>query len=1078
MKRFTINVSIALILSGLALTLWLLGGGTPPSTLLRAGVAHAQGPDGYDTYHVAPGGDCGGASPCYATIQAAVDAADDPGDVIKVAAGTYTGVHVRARNDITTTGVVTQVVYISKTVMVQGGYTTANWAATDPEANPTTLDAQNQGRVLYITGDISPTIEGLRIINGNATGLGGGPYEANAGGGVYVITATATLRDSHVFGNIAGSGGGLYLSDSGTTLIGNAIYSNTACECYDCGGGGVYISGAAAVTDNQVFSNTATKGGGLYLYGSDATLTGNTIYSNTAQGGEDRGYGGGLYLRGSGATLTGNTISDNTGYRGGGVSLFNGADCGATLTGNTISGNTGTYGGGVYVTWSRDILTGNTISGNTGREGGGVCLLNHADATLSGNTVLGNTADWFGGGICIYHFSNPTLINNIVAENRANTAGSGLHIVGSPRLLHNTIAGNSGGDGSGIHVTDYDGCPSTVAMTNTILVGHTVGITVTGRSKVMTNGILWHSTSITVSQSPTATVTVQNQHQGDPAFINPAAWNYHLSGVSAAIDAGVDAGVATDIDDDSRPQGTAPDLGADEYSELTAPTLYAISNSDGDGNYVVDWSDVGGAAEYTLQEDDNVSFSSPTTRYSGTNSQHTVDGQAAGTWYYRVKAVNDGGDSPWSNVQSVVVNSPTGRSWTFLLYLAGDTFYIDNGDVHVALGRALQPLEQNPNPQVHVVALIDGPNTLDTFRVTFNPQASYQPLGEKRMDDPTTLIEFVQQAQSDFPADHYYLAIADHANGIQGIAWDTTTSSNRKALLTPSDIRQALVTITDNGAHPLDVLHYDGCSFGLLEDAAIGHRLVHYIVASQNIGWGVFAYSDYRDAVGSNTTPADLAVAVAQRYGERVSGQQYPYTISALDVSRMDSVIAALNSLADDLTSFASANQSNRTLLNNIRSQSQKLDSGGDPYLTINNEDKYVDLVDFATRAKQQVSSDGVPAAADGLVEAITGSQPLVVYESHRSGSFEYCGDVYIWNLDGAHGASIYYPPKAAGAIYGDYTSGVTFPNFHSVSRWHNYLQAGVPPLGPGDPLPDDGPDPLMPLPFVDYQVYLPIVIR
>src|SRR5512135_1933666 len=116
----------------------------------------------------------------YASVQAAVDAAS-VGDVIKVAAGTYTGMNVRPRNDITTTGVVTQMVYVSKTISIKGGYTTTNWTTSDPVVNATTLNAQGKGRVLYITGDISPTIEGLRLTGGNAAGLGGG---------IYVISAT------------------------------------------------------------------------------------------------------------------------------------------------------------------------------------------------------------------------------------------------------------------------------------------------------------------------------------------------------------------------------------------------------------------------------------------------------------------------------------------------------------------------------------------------------------------------------------------------------------------------------------------------------------------------------------------------------------------------------------------------------------------------------------------------------------------------------------------------------------------------------------------------------------------------
>ena len=90
-----------------------------------------------------------------------------------------------------------------------------------------------------------------------------------------------------------------------------------------------------------------------------------------------------------------------------------------------------------------------------------------------------------------------------------------------------------------------------------------------------------------------------------------------------------------------------------------APTLYPIENTDGDGTYLVDWSDMSGATSYRLEEDDNSNFNSPEGRYSGESSQYQVGGQFPGTWYYRVVARNAGGDSPWSNIESVVVLLPT-----------------------------------------------------------------------------------------------------------------------------------------------------------------------------------------------------------------------------------------------------------------------------------------------------------------------------------------------------------------------------------------------------------------------------------
>jgi len=88
-----------------------------------------------------------------------------------------------------------------------------------------------------------------------------------------------------------------------------------------------------------------------------------------------------------------------------------------------------------------------------------------------------------------------------------------------------------------------------------------------------------------------------------------------------------------------------------------AAILNAINNADGDANYIISWGPVARAQTYELQEDDNSSFSSPMRRYSGGETFYAVSGQAAGTWYYRVRGCNTSGCGGWSNVQSVNVTS-------------------------------------------------------------------------------------------------------------------------------------------------------------------------------------------------------------------------------------------------------------------------------------------------------------------------------------------------------------------------------------------------------------------------------------
>jgi parallel beta-helix repeat protein len=511
MKHRILLLAFALDLGLILTLLWLFNGG--PS-LIRADSPH----------HVAL--DCTGVpAPCDTSLQDAVDAAI-PGDVILVASGVYSDMHSfpvpSGYLNPPASGLIAQVVYISKTLTIRGGYTPAFTDPPDPEANPTTLDARGQGRAIVIAGTVSPTLEGLRITGGDSTGLGGGLWDVTGGGGgVYVINATATISNNVVSGNSAGDGGGLFLQSSPTTLYKNTVISNTA----EYGGGGVYVrESAATLSENTINANTAAgvygSGGGVYVRQSAATLSGNTIDANTAQSNGGgiyldnsfnamldwntvisntaiSGHGGGMDVRQSdGATLNGNTVVANTAQnKGGGLHVYqsyatligntvisNTADSGGglhlvgravTMTANTILSNTALMGGGLYLEYKDATLNENTISFNRATidygEGGGIFIYD-SDPALNANIITFNYADW-GDGLGLYR-SSPMLINTVVTDNSAGEHGSGLHIRlhSSPRLLHTTIARNLGGDGSGVYVTHGGESYCSVAMTNTILV--------------------------------------------------------------------------------------------------------------------------------------------------------------------------------------------------------------------------------------------------------------------------------------------------------------------------------------------------------------------------------------------------------------------------------------------------------------------------------------------------------------------------------------------------------------------------------------------------------------------------------
>jgi hypothetical protein len=223
--------------------------------------------------HVAPGGNCGGASPCYSTVQGAVDAAQT-GDEIRIAAGTYSGVNNQGGKP--------QVVYIAKSLTLRGGYTTANWITPSPEANGTEINAQTLGACgLYHGTNTIVAFEGLRFTYGDANGLGGHSptsYENyDAGGNLYIDEATVTLNDCHVTDGAApssGYGGGVYIRNGVLTA------TRTLWHTHEAGhGGAAYLYRATTHIIESVFQNNRTTtmngdGPALTVSGGAFTLSG------------------------------------------------------------------------------------------------------------------------------------------------------------------------------------------------------------------------------------------------------------------------------------------------------------------------------------------------------------------------------------------------------------------------------------------------------------------------------------------------------------------------------------------------------------------------------------------------------------------------------------------------------------------------------------------------------------------------------------------------------------------------------------------------------------------------------------
>ena len=381
-----------------------------------------------------------------------------------------------------------------------------------------------------------------------------------------ILNSPATLSDNSITGNNAHAGGGVELANynvgSGALLRGNTISDNTAFDyvvgstTFDGAGGGVYIGGREADTllSNTISENTAKWGAGLDIDNAPAVIADNRIEQNQAGV-----HGGGLYVQGNQPTIRDNRVLMNTAVGiGGGLYL----SAAATVRGNLLQGNVAEYGGGLYRQYGQSA------------------------ATFDDNRFLANTATAQGGGAYLYRDSGAVYRNNVFLANQAQQGG-GLYLSGATsQFIHSTIAGNSSADGRGVVIDRYPGLvnpgapdqiASSVAFTNTIFADHIVAIFATAGNTLSVDGVLWHDT-VTPIVAPGAHTTRQHEFTGDPQLLAR-----RLSSEARRLGSPrprQSDRQSRDVDGQLRPMGGGWDLGADEQmpSVPVGPAIGGIAN--------------------------------------------------------------------------------------------------------------------------------------------------------------------------------------------------------------------------------------------------------------------------------------------------------------------------------------------------------------------------------------------------------------------------------------------------------------------------------------------------------------------
>ncbi|MFV9503269.1 MAG: PxKF domain-containing protein [Oscillochloridaceae bacterium umkhey_bin13] len=291
-------------------------------------------------------------------------------------------------------------------------------------------------------GPVTTTTILGNYIGTNAVGLAGVPNGSilTLSGGIYLDGGSGSVTNIQIGGSAAGAGNviaanigeGIALWNSGISnvslqgnLIGTAANGTTPLGNNLTAGDGGGIALRNSVTNTTIGGANPGEGnliaynggdGGVTIYsGSNHTIRGNTIIRNVEAG---------VWLGGSNNTVAGNVI---------GTDIDGAAGLGNTIQGIRVTGNSHTIGGSTAA--DRNVISGNGAAG-----------IELADASATGNVILGNYIGLTPAGTAARPNQRGIQINGGATNNTIGGTTAGARNIISGNTSYGIEISSSGGN--------------------------------------------------------------------------------------------------------------------------------------------------------------------------------------------------------------------------------------------------------------------------------------------------------------------------------------------------------------------------------------------------------------------------------------------------------------------------------------------------------------------------------------------------------------------------------------------------------------------------------------------------------
>ena len=352
----------------------------------------------------------------------------------------------------------------------------------------------------------------------------------------------------------------------------------------------------------------------------------------------------------------------------------------------------------------------------------------------------------------------------------------------------------------------------------------------------------------------------------------------------------------------------------------------------------------------------------------------------------------DGQDWSWQNssqptgtAEQTETTNQDSENWTIMIYMIGSDLESDGGEatanlaslLEVSLPKSVRVILYTGGTRMWQNDVID-PDYNQIWSVEDGSLVLLENLDSKNTGDSRTLSEFLNYAQTNFPADKMALLLWDHGAGsVGGFGVDELYGYDSLWL---SELSEALADSFTGQA--FDLIGFDACLMASIETASVIEPYAKYMAASEEVepggGWD-YTYFFSQLAQNPKMTGEGLGIAITDGYYDKYRGTTAEdiITFSVIDLSKIPALEDMLATLSEGLSGSIVQRES-MSMLAKVR---QNAESYGDQpgYVSLD----MIDLYDFIALQKETdptLSKSLMSAIEEAVVYEVSGAQRMYSY--------------------------------------------------------------------------------------------------